>query len=51
MRPVIAGIWKQHEAFDGTYVVDDLLAAHEMLDLKAENEFRWREWHEANQRG
>ena len=41
--PVIAGIWKQHELWDGTYTLGDLLDAHEMLQVKQENEFRARE--------
>lgn len=38
--PVIAGMWQQHEVFDGTYDLDDLLDAHEILFVKAENERR-----------
>ena len=33
--PVMAGMWKQHEVFDGTYDFDDLLDAHEMLAMRA----------------
>lgn len=40
--PVMAGIWRQHEMWDGTYDFDDLLDAHEMLSVKAENERRAR---------
>lgn len=40
--PVTAGIWRQHEMWDGTYDFDDLLDAHEMLAVKAENERRAR---------
>ncbi|WP_375293624.1 DUF6889 family protein [Clostridium estertheticum] len=36
--PVIAGIWQQHELWDGTYNLDDLLDAHEMLAVKRDNE-------------
>jgi hypothetical protein len=36
----MAGMWKQHEAWDGTYTLDDLLDAHEMLAIKNENEKR-----------
>ena len=25
MQPVIQKIWQQHELFDGTYVIDDLI--------------------------
>lgn len=35
--PVAAGLWRQHEVFDGTYDFDDLLDAHELLAVKAEN--------------
>lgn len=40
--PVAAGIWAQHQMWDGTYDFDDLLDAHEMLAVKAENERRAR---------
>lgn len=33
-------MWKQHELWDGTYTLDDLLDAHEVLAVKAENERR-----------
>ena len=38
--PVVAGIWQQHELWDGTYTYDDLLDAHELLSVKYENECR-----------
>lgn len=38
--PVMAGVWKQHETWDGTYTLDDLADANEMLAVKAENERR-----------
>ena len=38
--PVIAGMWKQYEVWDGTYNIDDLLDAHEILAVKSENERR-----------
>ena len=41
-RPVAAGLWRQHETFDGTYDVDDLADVLEFLDVKAENERRYR---------
>lgn len=43
MAPVLSGMWKQHETWDGTYTMDDLLDAHEMLMVKAENAKRLRE--------
>ena len=41
--PVAAGLWKQHELWDGTYVLDDLLDIVEVLQVKAENERRAHE--------
>ena len=40
MVPVMAGIWRQHEMWDGTYDVDELLDAHEMLAVQEENKRR-----------
>lgn len=34
------GMWRQHELWDGTYSFNDLLDAHEMLNVKYENERR-----------
>lgn len=36
----MAGFWKQHEIWDGTYTLDDLADANEMLSVKYENERR-----------
>jgi hypothetical protein len=33
-------MWRQHEVWDGTYNIDDLLDAHEILTVKTENEKR-----------
>lgn len=41
--PVLAGMWKQHETWDGTYTLQDLLDAHEMMIVRAENERRHQE--------
>lgn len=41
-RPVSAGLWRQHETYDGTYDVGDLLDVLEFLDVKDENEKRHR---------
>lgn len=41
--PVVAGMWKQHELEDGTYSLEDLLNAHEIIMVKTENERRARE--------
>ena len=38
--PVSAGMWKQHELWDGTYTLDDLLDAAELIRVKRENENR-----------
>ena len=40
MVPVAAGIWRQHELWDGTYDFEDLLDAHEMLAVQAINRKR-----------
>lgn len=36
-------MWKQHETWDGTYTLGDLLDAHEIMAVKAENERRQQE--------
>lgn len=36
----MAKMWKQHEVWDGTYTLDDLLDAHEMLAIQHENKRR-----------
>ena len=38
--PVMAGMWRQHEVWDGTYTLDDLLDAVEMIRVRRENEAR-----------
>ena len=38
--PVSAGMWRQHELWDGTYTLDDLLGAVEMIRVRRENERR-----------
>lgn len=40
-------MWKQHELWDGTYTLDDLLDAHEIMQVTHENEQRA---HEASSR-
>lgn len=37
---MIAGMWKQHELWDGTYTFNDWLDAVEILEVKSENEYR-----------
>ena len=41
--PVSAGMWKQHELWDGTYTLDDLLDIVELIRVKRENEWRAKE--------
>ena len=36
--PVMAGHWRQHELWDGTYTLDDLADMHEIMLVQAENE-------------
>ena len=38
--PVAAGMWKQHELWDGTYTLDDLLDVVELIRVRRENEAR-----------
>jgi len=38
--PVITGVWRQCELWDGTYTLDDLMDAHEIMRVKAENQRR-----------
>jgi len=39
----MAKMWKQYEVWDGTYTLDDLCDAHEMLAVMHENERRANE--------
>ncbi len=38
--PVALGYWKQHELWDGTYTLDDLLDIAELAEVRMENETR-----------
>ena len=38
--PVAAGYWKQHELWDGTYTLDDLLDITELIRVRNENQAR-----------
>ena len=38
--PVSAGMWRQHELWDGTYTLDDLLDIVELIRVRRENERR-----------
>lgn len=44
---MIAGVWKQHELWDGTYTFNDWLDAVEMIQVKNENMERQREYQES----
>jgi hypothetical protein len=37
------GMWKQREIWDGTYTLDDLMDAHEIIEVRHENERRAHE--------
>ena len=41
--PVAAGLWRQHEMWDGTYTLDDLLDAAELIQVRQENQRRMME--------
>ena len=41
--PVAAGFWRQHELWDGTYTLDDLLDIVELIRVRRMNEMRARE--------
>jgi hypothetical protein len=41
-RPVLAGLWRQHELRDGTYTFHDLIEVLEVLDVWDENKRRAR---------
>ena len=34
----MAGHWRQHELWDGTYTLDDLADMHEIMLVQSENE-------------
>ncbi len=38
--PVAAGMWRQHELWDGTYTLDELLDITELIRVRRENEER-----------
>ena len=38
--PVAAGYWRQHELWDGTYTLDDLLDVVELIHVSRENQRR-----------
>lgn len=44
IAPVMVGDWKQHELWDGTYIIDDLLDWHEMAMVREENKRRHQDY-------
>ena len=44
--PVTLGYWRQHELWDGTYTLDDLLDIAELAEVRRENEYRAMEMKE-----
>ena len=38
--PVAAGFWQQHEMWDGTYTLDDLMDIVELIQVSNENQRR-----------
>lgn len=46
--PVIHGMWKQHELWDGTYTFNDWLDCIELILVKNENESRANDYREQN---
>ena len=38
--PVALGYWQQHELWDGTYTLDDLLDITELIRVRMENNTR-----------
>ena len=43
----MAGSWQQHQVWDGTYTLDDLLDWHEIAAVKEENRRRAQDAAEA----
>ena len=38
--PVMAGYWRQHEMWNGTYTLDDLMDIVELIQVRNENQRR-----------
>ncbi len=49
--PVGAGLWKQHELWDGTYTAEDLVDVLEFLEIKDVNEKLYQEYVKLTQGG
>ncbi|GHV35128.1 hypothetical protein FACS1894187_07170 [Synergistales bacterium] len=50
-RPILAGLAKLSDAKDGTYDLEDFRCMNNALNVQAENERRWGEWHKARTGG
>lgn len=46
----MAGDWSQHQLWDNTYHLDDLLDWHEIAVVKAENRRRAEKWQDLQRR-
>ncbi|GLG01834.1 hypothetical protein Alches_18750 [Alicyclobacillus hesperidum subsp. aegles] len=42
--PVVAGFWSHRDLVEDVFTLDDLLDAHEILQVRAENEWRQAEY-------
>lgn len=49
-RPVLAGLWQHRDLLDDTFTFRDLLDAHELLDVRLENDRRINAWKAAQQK-
>jgi hypothetical protein len=50
MRPVLRGMCRMESLVDGTLMLEDIARANEALNVHDENERRWHEWSERQQR-
>lgn len=50
MRPVLEGLCKYESLLDGTLGLEDILVMNDALDVKYENEARYRKATEKNER-
>jgi hypothetical protein len=47
----LAGYWRQHEVYDGTYDCADLVEVITVLEVKDENARRYEAWKKGQQAG
>jgi hypothetical protein len=47
----MAGHWKQHELWDGTYNFEDLVDWHEAMRIKTANEALIRQYEDSHREG